>query len=117
MGDCTSGSCTRRRFCKARASSVLPRGVIRYERQGKGGDRHRRRERYRPRNRGSLVPRRCLCLVVGRNDANGAETVASIETAGGKAAWLHADVASPSGIDAMLAFAVTTYGVLDILCN
>src|SRR5207245_4603368 len=48
-------------------------------------------------------------LAVGRNDANGAETVALIEEAGGKAAWCHADVANAADIDAMFALAEKTY--------
>src|SRR5436309_329050 len=56
-------------------------------------------------------------VVVGRNDANGAETVAQVEAVGGKSTWLHADVANTRDIDAMLGFAEVTYGGLDILCN
>lgn len=54
---------------------------------------------------------------VGRNDTNGAETVAQIKTAGDKAAWLPADVANAADIDAMFAFVEKTHGGFDILCN
>jgi NAD(P)-dependent dehydrogenase (short-subunit alcohol dehydrogenase family) len=56
-------------------------------------------------------------VVVGRNDANGFETVEQIEKAGGTAAWLHADVSRAEDIDAMFAFTEKNYGGFDILCN
>ncbi len=56
-------------------------------------------------------------VVADVNDAGSAETVSMVEAAGGKAAAVHVDVTDSSDIDAMFAFADTTYGGFDILYN
>ncbi len=50
-------------------------------------------------------------------DAHGAETVAMIEAAGGSAAFVHADVALQKDAEAMVKFAVDTYGALHLAVN
>ena len=56
-------------------------------------------------------------VVVDVNDDGGRETVAQIEAAGGRAAFVHADVTSEADAKAMIAFAEETFGGLDILHN
>jgi NAD(P)-dependent dehydrogenase (short-subunit alcohol dehydrogenase family) len=51
------------------------------------------------------------------HDEHGQETVAMLESAGGKAAFVHADVTSDEEIRRMIAFAEGTFGGLDILVN
>lgn len=51
------------------------------------------------------------------NDEKGAETVTLITGAGGTAAYTHADSSSPEDNEALVRFAVKTYGKLDIACN
>jgi NAD(P)-dependent dehydrogenase (short-subunit alcohol dehydrogenase family) len=51
------------------------------------------------------------------HDEHGRETVAMIESAGGKAAFAHADVTSDDEIARMIAFAEETFGGLNILVN
>jgi NAD(P)-dependent dehydrogenase (short-subunit alcohol dehydrogenase family) len=50
-------------------------------------------------------------------DDSGAETVAMIEAAGGSAAFVHADVSDPAHTEAMVKFAVDTYGGLHLAVN
>jgi NAD(P)-dependent dehydrogenase (short-subunit alcohol dehydrogenase family) len=50
-------------------------------------------------------------------DDHGAETVAMIEAAGGSAAYVHADVSDPAQVDAMVKFAVDTFGALHLAVN
>lgn len=50
-------------------------------------------------------------------DAHGEETVAMIRTAGGSAAFVHADVANQVDVEAMVKFAVDTYGGLHLAVN
>ena len=57
-------------------------------------------------------------VVVDDIDADaGRRTVTEIETAGGRAAFVHADVSSESDAKKMIAFAEGTFGGLDILVN
>ena len=56
-------------------------------------------------------------VVCDVNEAGGRETVALIETAGGRAAFLRTDVGVEADICALIAFAEKTYGGLDILVN
>ncbi len=56
-------------------------------------------------------------VVVDINAQAGEETVASIRKEGGEAAFVHADVSRASDARAMIAFAETTYGRLDVLFN
>lgn len=51
------------------------------------------------------------------NDAAGDETVALITAAGGRAAYKHADVSRAEDISALSAFAVETFGSLDLAVN
>ncbi len=51
------------------------------------------------------------------NDAGGQETVALIEAGGGRAAFHHADLRNEGDIKALVAFAESTFGGLDILVN
>src|SRR5947209_5281732 len=56
-------------------------------------------------------------VVADLDDAGGGETVRMIEGDGGNAAFVHADVTKRADIEAMVAFAETTYGGLDIAHN
>ena len=51
------------------------------------------------------------------NEDDGRETVHLIEAAGGRAAFIRADVASEADVKAMIAFAEAMFGPLDILVN
>ncbi|ALE93602.1 hypothetical protein AOC05_16885 [Arthrobacter alpinus] len=51
------------------------------------------------------------------NDAAGAETVGLITAAGGKAAYMHADVSQSADVAALTAFALDTFGSLDLAVN
>jgi len=51
------------------------------------------------------------------DETHGAETVGMIEDAGGKAAYVHADVSSHEDVRRMISFAQSTFGGLDILVN
>ncbi len=56
-------------------------------------------------------------VVVDVNDAGAQETLRLIQLEGGQAAFCHADVSKASDCAAMVAFAETTFGRLDILFN
>jgi NAD(P)-dependent dehydrogenase (short-subunit alcohol dehydrogenase family) len=56
-------------------------------------------------------------VVVDRNPADGAETVALIEQAGGKAVFVEADVGKSDDIQRMVRTAVETFGGLDCAVN
>ncbi|MCL4863932.1 MAG: glucose 1-dehydrogenase [Caldilineaceae bacterium] len=56
-------------------------------------------------------------VVVDINDDAGAETVRQVRAAGGQAAYTHADVTDPAHTEAMIRFAETTFGKLDVLFN
>jgi NAD(P)-dependent dehydrogenase (short-subunit alcohol dehydrogenase family) len=56
-------------------------------------------------------------VVVDVNDASGEETVKRVKKAGGKAEYVRADVSKDSDCAAMVAFAVKTFGKLDVLFN
>lgn len=56
-------------------------------------------------------------VVVDLNDAAGAETVGRIESKGGKAVYVHADVSKASDCEKMIAAAERSFGKLDILFN
>jgi NAD(P)-dependent dehydrogenase (short-subunit alcohol dehydrogenase family) len=56
-------------------------------------------------------------LVVDVNDAAGAETVAMISAAGGRAAYQHADVSKTADCEAMVAAAETHFGALHVIFN
>src|SRR5688572_26901747 len=56
-------------------------------------------------------------VVVDVDAAGGAETVRLIEEAGGRAIFVEADVASPSGIRAMYLAAERAFGGVDIVHN
>lgn len=51
------------------------------------------------------------------NDAAGAQTVDLITAAGGSAAYKHADVSNAADVEALMAFALSTYGRLDLAVN
>lgn len=51
------------------------------------------------------------------NDANGQETVAQIEAAGGKASYVNCNVADPDQIEAAVRHTIDAYGRLDIGIN
>lgn len=51
------------------------------------------------------------------NDEAGTETVALIEAAGGRAAYKHANVAEAAEVEALVPFAVETFGRLDLAVN
>lgn len=56
-------------------------------------------------------------VVVDVNDAAGNETVRMVNAAGGKAAFVHADVSKADDCEAMVAFAEQTFGKLNVLFN
>jgi NAD(P)-dependent dehydrogenase (short-subunit alcohol dehydrogenase family) len=56
-------------------------------------------------------------VVADMDDEGGAETVAMIESAGGKAHYIHADVSSAPDCERMISFAEKQFGKLDILFN
>lgn len=56
-------------------------------------------------------------VVADVNDKGGAETVALVEAAGGKAVYVHADVSKSADCAQMVQVAETTYGKLNILFN
>ena len=56
-------------------------------------------------------------VVADIDEPGGRETVAQIEKAGGHAAFVRADVTIEADVRAMIAFAESTYGGLDILHN
>lgn len=56
-------------------------------------------------------------VVADVNDKGGAETVALVEAAGGKAVYVHADVSKAADCAQMVQVAETTYGKLNILFN
>ncbi len=56
-------------------------------------------------------------VIVDVNDAGGAETVALIEAAGGRATYVHADIAKGADCAKMVQVAEATYGKLNILFN
>jgi NAD(P)-dependent dehydrogenase (short-subunit alcohol dehydrogenase family) len=65
-----------------------------------------------------LLAREGAAIVVADyNEAGANETVAQIMAAGGKAAAVKVDVAKAADLDAMFAFAESTYGGFDILYN
>ena len=57
-------------------------------------------------------------IVIGARDpGRGAETVRSIEAAGGQATFIPTDVADPDQVEALIDGAVAAYGRLDLACN
>lgn len=56
-------------------------------------------------------------LVSDVNDEAGAETVALIEAAGGRAAYKHANVADPEQVNELVPFALESFGRLDLAVN
>jgi len=56
-------------------------------------------------------------IVVNDIDSSGRQTAEEIERASGRAAFVHADVASEFDVQKMIAFAEETFGGLDILVN
>ncbi|WP_427004825.1 SDR family NAD(P)-dependent oxidoreductase [Pseudarthrobacter sp. H2] len=56
-------------------------------------------------------------IVSDVNDAAGAETVALIEGAGGRAAYKHANVAEAAEVNALVPFALEYFGRLDLAVN
>jgi NAD(P)-dependent dehydrogenase (short-subunit alcohol dehydrogenase family) len=56
-------------------------------------------------------------VIVGRDEARGAEICRACVDAGGQAAWFRADVARPEDLGAMVDFAVARFGRLDVAFN
>ena len=56
-------------------------------------------------------------VVVDVDEAHGNETVRRVQAAGGKAAFIRADVSKAADCEAMVRFAETTFGRLDVLFN
>jgi NAD(P)-dependent dehydrogenase (short-subunit alcohol dehydrogenase family) len=56
-------------------------------------------------------------VVADFNEETGRETVELIQSAGGKALFVHSDVSKEASVSAMVEAAITTYGRLDIACN
>lgn len=56
-------------------------------------------------------------IVSDINDEAGAETVALIEAAGGRASYQHANVADADEVAALVPFAISTFGRLDLAVN
>jgi NAD(P)-dependent dehydrogenase (short-subunit alcohol dehydrogenase family) len=59
----------------------------------------------------------CAMVVSDITESGGLETVRLIETEGGRGAFFRADVREESDIAALIQFADTTYGGLDVLVN
>jgi NAD(P)-dependent dehydrogenase (short-subunit alcohol dehydrogenase family) len=64
-----------------------------------------------------LAAEGCRVVVSDVKDEGGAETVRLIEEAGGEARYLHCDVQSREEVRALIAFAESAFGGLDILVN
>lgn len=64
-----------------------------------------------------LASQGAAIVVADVNEAGAAETVATIEKAGGRAAAVRVDVTRSGDIDSMFAFAEKTFGGFDILYN
>jgi NAD(P)-dependent dehydrogenase (short-subunit alcohol dehydrogenase family) len=64
-----------------------------------------------------LVREGASVVVADVNEDGGAETVRMIQDAGGRAAFVRADVTNADDVRAMVSFAETTFGGLDILHN
>ena len=58
-----------------------------------------------------------LIVVADIDDRGASETVALVEEAGGRAAAVHADVSRREDAEAMISFATSTFGGLDVLYN
>ncbi|QYF75279.1 SDR family NAD(P)-dependent oxidoreductase [Cryobacterium sp. PAMC25264] len=56
-------------------------------------------------------------IVSDVNDEAGAETVALIEAAGGRAAYKHANVADAEEVDALVPFSLESFSRLDMAVN
>jgi NAD(P)-dependent dehydrogenase (short-subunit alcohol dehydrogenase family) len=56
-------------------------------------------------------------VVAGRREGQGVEVVKAIQAAGGTASFLRTDVSSEKDAEAAVAYAVKTYGKLDVLFN
>src|SRR5258705_1733748 len=56
-------------------------------------------------------------VVADVNDADGAKTVADVQTAGGKAEYVHADVSKAADCESMVNVAERAFGRLNILFN
>src|SRR5216684_4012383 len=56
-------------------------------------------------------------VVADALDQSGRATVEAVEDAGGKAAFVHVNVTDENEIEAMIRFAVTTFGGLHVLYN
>ncbi len=56
-------------------------------------------------------------VVADFSEAGGAETVAAVEAVGGEAAFVKVDVANAEQVEAMVQFAMTRFGALDVLYN
>jgi len=64
-----------------------------------------------------LVAEGCAVVVADVDVAGGQETVRRVEAAGGRAAFVRADVTAEPDIQAMVAFSEETFGGLDVLVN
>jgi NAD(P)-dependent dehydrogenase (short-subunit alcohol dehydrogenase family) len=70
------------------------------------------------RSAAQVFAREGAAVVVADIDVDGGyETVAMVEEAGGRAAFVHTDVSVQSEVEAMVAFAVDTFGGLDCAHN
>jgi len=56
-------------------------------------------------------------VVADVNVEGGEETAAQVAQQGGEAVFIRTDVSSAADVEAMVRFAVTTYGRLDVACN
>ncbi|MEO6468260.1 MAG: glucose 1-dehydrogenase [Acidimicrobiia bacterium] len=56
-------------------------------------------------------------VVADFSEAGGAETVAAVEAIGGEAAFVKVDVANPDQVSAMIDFAMSRFGALNVLYN
>lgn len=65
----------------------------------------------------ALAGQGAAVLIADMLEAEAAETVASINASGGRAAFQHVDVSDPASTEAMAAKAVAEFGGIDILVN
>ena len=56
-------------------------------------------------------------VLTGRREKEGAEAEREIRAAGGTAAYVRTDVTEPDSVEQAMAFAVDTFGRLDVLYN
>ncbi len=65
----------------------------------------------------AFAARGAAVIVADIQETEGNETVRRVAEAGGRATFVHCDVANPADVEALVNAAVATYGRLDFACN